>query len=108
MNLFVDDSRPKPEGWTIVRSYTDAKLYLAPCPIPGCRMCLHPLVENLSLDHDMGKDGINGTDFVRWMVETGNWPKNKPVVHSDNPDGSKRMRDLIDRFFGQPALGPMF
>lgn len=92
------------------------------------------MVDRCSLDHDMGacdackaagvdigdmqtddttfmfwcKHADDGTKLVRWMVETGHWPKQKPLVHTGNPSGRVRMQGMIDQFFGQPALGPMF
>jgi hypothetical protein len=41
-----------------------------------------------------------GYDLCLWMAETGHWPHEKPDVHSANPVGAKRMRGVIDRYFG--------
>lgn len=38
----------------------------------------------------------DGSELVKWMRETGMWPKIKPRVHSFNPDGASRMRAVID------------
>jgi len=125
VKLFMDDQRRFPIGWMGVRTVEEAQLILN-----------HPffVVTDASFDHDMGaceacvKAGLHigdmqtntttfmnwcphvmdGTKLVRWIVETGRWPRNKPTVHSANPDGRKRMQGLIDQFFGQPAMGPMF
>lgn len=125
-NLFMDDVRDcsrGPEPWTIARTVELAQEYLS-----------FGLVLKCSLDHDMGacedcvSKGLHqgdcltdettfmnwcphvmdGTKLVRWMVETGHWPKEKPFVHSANPNGRDRMRALIDQFYGLPAQGPMF
>jgi len=113
----MDDRRTCPDGWKLARTVEDAMLFLATGDVDAC-----------TLDHDMGacpdcvakKQDIgvgfyswcphvlDGTKLVRWMVETGNWPKRKPMVHSANPDGRRRMLDMIDQFYGQPAQGPMF
>lgn len=37
-----------------------------------------------------------GSHLVRWMAETGNWPKKKPRVHSANIVGAAYMRGVID------------
>lgn len=118
----MDDVRPCPVGWTVARTVEEAQRLLS----TGVDRC--------SLDHDMGAcesciakgehvgdmatpettfmnwcpHAMDGTKLVRWMVETGTWPTQKPVVHSANPNGSDRMRSLIDKFFGDPAHGPMF
>lgn len=123
MNLYMDDVRSCPDGWKVARTVEDAKLFLASGEVDDC-----------SLDHDMGacadctKSGasvgdmlteettyffwcqhvMDGTKLVRWMVETGHWPRQKPTVHSMNTNGAKRMREIIDRYFGSPAMGPMF
>lgn len=122
-NLYMDDVRPCPVGWTVARTIDHAKELLKSGFVDAC-----------SLDHDMGAceechaagfdigdmetpwttfmywcpHAMDGTKLVRWMAETGNWPKQKPVVHSSNPQGWARMRGLIDTYFGQPPLGPMF
>ena len=41
----------------------------------------------------------DGTQFVEWLRDTGNWPATKPVVHSWNPDGARRMRAIIDAHY---------
>ena len=45
----------------------------------------------------------DGIAFVDWMAETGNWPKEKPLVHSMNPAGRMRMQSTIDRYWRNPA-----
>ena len=122
-NLYMDDVRPIPDGWTGARTVELAMQYLS-----------FGLVNECSLDHDMGAceacrekgehigdqltpetqfmfwcpHALDGTKLVRWMVETGHWPKVKPRVHSMNQAGAARMHDIIDQFFGREALGPMF
>lgn len=107
MNLFMDDVRVCPPGWTLARTVKEAQAHLSTGTVDRC-----------SLDHDMGpcedcRDSTrttcnhDGTYLVRWMVETGCWPKQKPTVHSDNPVGHGRMDDIIASYFGYPALGPV-
>lgn len=113
-NLFVDDVRPVPEGWRVARTIEDAKLLLETGE-----------VDALSLDHDMGacadcvSKGLHigdmqtsettfmnwcqhhedGTKLVRWIIETGHWPKQMPWVHSANPVGRHRMQAMIERYW---------
>lgn len=114
MNLWLDDYRPAPEGWTHVYNIDAAKAHL-----------LDGQVEYASLDHDLGACGTcmrglsvdqwmeehafesmpncehfgTGYDLCLWMAEKGIWPKNKPLVHSANPVGRDRMRGVIERYF---------
>lgn len=97
MNLWLDDIREAPEGWHHARSVMEA-----------IDAALNNEIDQMSLDHDLGFDhyaGVvdsgtpNGYHFVMWMRETGHWPKQKPTVHSQNPDGARWMRAAIDRYF---------
>lgn len=40
-----------------------------------------------------------GYTLVCWMEETGNWPRERPFVHSRNPAGRARMEMVIDKYF---------
>lgn len=124
MNLYMDDVRACPfPGWHVARTVENAQYWLGTGQVEHC-----------SLDHDMGAcedcrnrgahigdmltpettflnwcpHALDGTKLVRWMIETGHWPRFKPAVHSANLCGKPRMDGMIDRFFGMPAQGPMF
>lgn len=98
MKLWLDDMRVAPAGWTHVKTIEEAQKYLSTGE-----------VEEASLDHDLGfqindeGDEISytktGYDLVKWMAETGCWPKTKPRVHSLNPGGRRNMEGTIDRYF---------
>jgi hypothetical protein len=79
INLWLDDVRqpirPR-EDW----------IWCIDAPSAVMMVLKHNVI-NMSLDHDLG-DGPTGYDFVKWMGETGNWPKYKPNVHSQNPVGA--------------------
>ena len=103
-NVYMDDLRPGPnngfngqeigwEDWVIVRSTENVKTLLK-----------LNLINDLSLDHDMGYNSINpsnenpsGKALVLWMIENNCWPKGNIFVHSANPIGSKSMRELIEK-----------
>jgi hypothetical protein len=111
MNLFLDDVRPAPHGWTHAHSMREAQ------ELVGSND-----VESMSLDHDLGDNmevcsecaqadqgqpcedchcherPSTGSDFVAWLAAVGKWPKHKPMVHSANPPGALAMRALIDRY----------
>lgn len=107
--MYLDDVRPIPIGWVGVRTLDEAKKLL----VSG--------VDEASLDHDLGwceqcsadtavrgyatvigscEHIGTGYDLVCWMEETGHWPKQKPRVHSANPVGASRMRQVIDKHYG--------
>ena len=108
IRLFLDDVRDPPADgrgpWTVARTVAEARCYL-----------LGGLVEEASLDHDLGQcpacaGGERGTcphtetgyDLVKWMAETGRWPMTRPLVHSANPVGAAAMRQAIDRYWTPP------
>ena len=109
MNLWLDDIRPAPIGWTHVKTVDDAKALL-----------LQGGVVRASLDHDLGacepcmdkwrngpSDGLmpncehfgTGYTLCVWMAEHNVWPHERPTVHSANPVGRDRMRGVIARYF---------
>lgn len=114
INLYMDDVRQPYIGYEVARTVQAAREMLATGQVDRC-----------SLDHDMGacpectekridvgdmltpettfmywcRHADDGTKLVQWMIETGNWPLEKPQVHSHNPDGRKRMQGLIERYW---------
>ena len=88
MKLWLDDTRPAPDGWIWCQTVKAAKVLI-----------LGGEVEESSLDHDLGQNQPTGYDLCKWMAQTGNWPKKKPNVHSANPVGAQRMRGVISRYF---------
>jgi hypothetical protein len=113
IDLWLDDMRLPPEGWVWVKTVEHAKDLLRDGE-----------VRRASLDHNLGAcgecyDGTaeqwleehgyksmphcphvgTGYDLVCWMKEMGTWPKEKPVVHSANPDGRRNMLEVIDHSF---------
>lgn len=114
VNLWLDDMRPAPEGWVHAKTVDEAKAWIKSVGI-----------ERMSLDHDLGacpeclgdqtpEEWLaesyyqnmphcshygTGYDLVCWMEETGHWPLEKPTVHSANPAGAARMRQVIDKHY---------
>jgi len=104
VNLYLDDVRPAPAGWTLARTIAEAQAHLE---LGG--------VDLLSLDYDLGacdecirtdpwcagRLGCahveNGLALVVWMVDTGHWPRERPLVHSANPSGREQMLAMIYR-----------
>lgn len=99
MNLWLDDIRAAPEGWTWVQSVEECIQKLATGE-----------VEMLSLDNDLGwviDDAYiyqgaralapEGYKVVEWMVENNVWPE-FVSVHSSNVIAKQRMQDMIETF----------
>lgn len=108
INLYVDDERPCPVGWTVARSFAAA---IALMKDPNVS------VAALSLDHDLGACAEcirtvqeaaahlrcphvpSGYDLARYLVENGLLPPTRPAVHSMNPTGRDAINGLLDRHY---------
>lgn len=89
MKIFLDDVRPAPEGWVRVFTPEEAIAYL-----------WRGKVEEISLDHDLGLDGLrNGEMVLRWIEEqvyrTVGFVVPKIHLHTMNPVGRERMLQTI-------------
>ena len=109
IRLYLDDMRPCPVGYHVARSVREA-----------IELMRAWTVVTMSLDHDLGACATcirtdpqaaatlhcehvpNGQAFVRWMIATGCWPREMPVVHSANPSGREAMRALIRAHWRSP------
>lgn len=118
MNLWLDDVRLPPIGWDWVKTVDEAKTAL-----------LSGKVEKASLDHDLGacencwkeyrkqrETGLThewdalmpncehfgtGYTLICWMEENDIWPPEGVRVHSANPAGAARMRQVVMKKFGK-------
>lgn len=105
-NVYLDDNRKGPnndfdkppekgwENWVIARSVLSVQELLCAC-----------LVNDLSLDHDLGMsserpevENPNGLYLVKWMIENNIWPKGNITIHSQNIGEAQKMKADIDRF----------
>lgn len=118
MKLWLDDMRREPAGWTRATTMKEAQ-----------EIMLNNIVEEMSLDHDLGTEppcdicqedwecqeapdecrcechrqiAATGYDFVKWMAQNDKWPRKKPTVHSQNPVGRANMLSVIDRYWFDP------
>lgn len=88
INLYLDDLRDCPEGFTIARTVVDALTIFSVNEIMI-----------LSLDHDLGcdEDGNllpSGYDFVKRFCELGLFAEDI-YIHTDNPVGRKNMYETL-------------
>jgi hypothetical protein len=96
LRVFLDDVRPAPDGWTLVRWPSEAIALLETGE-----------VEELSLDHDLGDDRITGYDVLTWIEEAVALRGFRPpviAIHSANTVGRERMEralESIRRFAGR-------
>lgn len=80
MNIFLDDARPCPDGYTATRDYNDfVRLVLAN----------KENIDTISLDYDLDsvRTGLNAAEF---LVRNEICPK-KIIIHSNSDYGAKRM-----------------
>ncbi|MGG3890298.1 cyclic-phosphate processing receiver domain-containing protein [Metabacillus fastidiosus] len=88
INLYVDDLRDCPKGFTVARNFKDA-IYLLE----------NQKVNILSLDHDLGEDENGnllptGYDLVKYFCENG-LRSNKIYIHTDNGVGRENMYQTL-------------
>ena len=88
MNVYVDDLRDCPKGFTIARTFEEAVTLLQ-----------QHEVDILSLDHDLGEDAEGnllptGYDLVKYFCEHG-LRANKIYLHTDNPIGRENMYETL-------------
>ena len=89
MRVFLDDSRPPPEGW--IRVYW---------PNEAISLLRSGLVNEISLDHDLGDDKRGtGYDVILWIEEAvalHSFTPPKIVVHSANVSARQKMLAGVD------------
>lgn len=88
LRVFLDDLRPCPKGWTLVR-----------WPDEAIRLLETGQVTHLSLDHDLGDDARGtGYDVLLWIEEAvairGFTPP-RITVHSANASARHKMQLAI-------------
>lgn len=86
MKLWLDESRPAPEGWTQAKTVAEAITEVLNAEE----------FEACSLDHDLSLGAIlelepSGLGFVRWMISTHNVPQ-AVEIHSRNVLAALRMK----------------
>src|SRR6476469_9767278 len=90
IRLWLDDVRPAPDGWTWVKTASQARALFATGD-----------VVEASLDHDLGENVDTGYDVLAWVEKAmahGAWygPLPELHVHSANPVGRARMYSAIE------------
>lgn len=83
MNVFLDDTRPKPDGFVLVKTAAQA--------IEAVRK---HTIHILSLDYDLGYGMPKGIEVVQYMVNHRKYPSHV-ILHTANPIGRKRMYEML-------------
>lgn len=101
MNLWIDDVRPAPEGYTWIKTVSAAiAICIEESYFSSGKMCLY--LDDVSLDHDAGKFGPpDYIRFLEWLEEkqqAEGWKIDaKFHIHSMNPVGRENMMRIIKR-----------
>jgi hypothetical protein len=117
MKIYLDDIRPAPDGWELVKSGPEFIAKIQQAVKDGVT------IRAIAFDHDLAEDhyyiwkgygdppssNMTGYDVVEWLVE------NHPdvvklleliIIHTMNPYGGDRIRDAFLDFYtsieGQP------
>jgi len=90
INIFMDDMRPSPEGFILVKNASECRL-----------VTRYNKIKTMSLDHDLGEKET-GYDFCKWLVEVGiEDPSIYPeeiYLHTANGVGRDNMYQLLMRY----------
>jgi hypothetical protein len=96
VKLWLDDTRPAPNGWSWAKTASEA--------ISLLKM---EKIEEISLDYDLGSASLYGTGydvalFIEEGARSGSLEKMKWAIHSETPDGVYRMETALfsaDRYW---------
>lgn len=95
--LWLDDKRDPPnEGWNVVRNFGEFKNIVLTSGVPAI----------VSFDYDLTEDWTDkktktGMACAVWLKEhivTNNFRCPDFFVHSTNPKGAKKIRDMLNEF----------
>ncbi|MBW4080432.1 cyclic-phosphate processing receiver domain-containing protein [Paenibacillus sp. S150] len=83
INLYMDDYRKHPPGFTLARSTEECLLLLRECEV-----CV------LSLDYDMGPEDFSGGEVARRIVLEGLFP-HEIYLHTSSLQGRREMYEIL-------------
>lgn len=83
INVYMDDYRAVPRGFTLARTTEECLLLLRECEVGV-----------LSLDHDMGPEDVSGSEVVRRIVLEGLFPR-EIFLHTSSLWGRKEMYEML-------------
>ena len=96
INLFLDDLRDCPDGFILVKTVSQLIYKLDELKE------LDQEVKILSLDHDLGENEPTGYDFVKYLIELGQYNPNiypkQIFLHTADGVGRDNMFKLLERY----------
>lgn len=100
MKLYLDETRPPPDGWTIATTTSVAVMHLGGGDVKELSLAsdavVCPICEKRGEGDTMSADA---RAVVNDMIRTGVWPSAKPVVHGPEGDEALLLRDLIEAYW---------
>ncbi len=102
IDLWLDDIRDPVKhgcaGWVWAKTAAEAIAYLK-----TGRVRRASLDHDLSIEQTLGQtvEGPSGYTVVCWMEEYNAWPPEGTAVHSMNPIGKAKMKQVIERAYHQ-------
>ncbi|MGW5519105.1 cyclic-phosphate processing receiver domain-containing protein [Nocardia africana] len=96
MKLFVDDERPAPEGWTLIKTSLETIALMHQLRERG------ETLEALSLDHDLGTrmetyEDETSRPIMLWMCQHDWWPR-QLYIHTANSVGQEWLVGMARRY----------
>ena len=96
ISLYLDDLRPAPDGFILVKTVSQLIYKLDELKE------LDQEVNILSLDHDLGENEPTGYDFVKYLIELGQYNPNiypkQIFLHTADGVGRDNMFKLLERY----------
>jgi hypothetical protein len=100
VKLYLDETRPAPDGWTIATTTSVAVMHLGGGDVEELSLAsdavVCPICEGRGEGDTMSADA---RAVVNEMIRTGVWPRVKPVVHGPEGEEALLLRDLIDAYW---------
>jgi len=96
MKIYLDDTRPAPKGWILVKN--------APSAI---KLLEEEEITEISLDHDLGDDLLGtGYTVLLWIEEkvyTSNYSSPVIHIHTSNTSAKSKMEQAVKSIQGANA-----
>ncbi len=95
-DVYLDDVRDAPPGWRRTKGVEET-----------IELLRQKLVDNLSLDHDLGQAAYlgdyekekTGYDVLLWLEQNPEYLPLSIIIHSMNPVGARRMKVVVDKLY---------
>lgn len=108
MKIWIDDSRPAPEGYIWCKSVNEAISRILDSEIRISMLKYSGIlaeedikelsIDVIDLDHDAGDYAYDGGDYIKLLDWLEEMERNYPIrIHSMNPVGVENMRRIIRR-----------